>query len=137
MSLVSEVDALAARIADEIVAIRMHQIPLSIPLDPVTTGTGVAQFIALRACTFMGSRATSGVGKAPTGADIILDVNLNGTTMYSTQANRPKVTAGSTYGAFATPNTTAIAAGDLITIDVDQVGSTLPGGVVTIVLGMY
>ncbi|HEX6257920.1 MAG TPA: hypothetical protein VFZ48_00405 [Candidatus Saccharimonadales bacterium] len=67
-------------------------------------------------------------GTAPTGADIIVDINKNGTTIFTTQANRPTIAAGANSGGpGATPNVTALAAGDYITVDIDQVGSTVAG----------
>lgn len=114
----------------------IHQILLSIATDPLVTGTGIVQFVAMRDCTIVGVRATVAVGKAPTGADVIFDVNKNGTTIYSTQGNRPKVTATNTVGALATPDVTTLAAGDVLTVDVDQVGSTLPGGLATLTIGL-
>ena len=68
------------------------------------------------------------VDTAPTGADLIVDVNKNDTTVYTTQANRPRITAGSKTGTGITPDVTAIAKGDKITVEIDQVGSTIAGG---------
>jgi hypothetical protein len=65
---------------------------------------------------------------APVGSDLIIDVNKNGTTMFTTQANRPKVVDGNNAGADATPDITSISKGDRIDFDIDQVGSTTPGG---------
>lgn len=137
MSLASQISLLATAIGQKIKAIQVHQVVLSIPIDPLVTGAGIVQFVAMRACTITGVRATVAVGKAPTGADAVFDVNKNGTTIFSTQSNRPKVTATNTVGALATPNTTALAAGDVLTIDIDQIGSTLAGGLATLTIGMY
>ena len=78
------------------------------------------------------------VDTAPTGADLIIDVNKNDTTVYTTQANRPRITAGSKTGTGVTPDITAIAKGDKITVEIDQVGSTVAGGnlSVTVVCGV-
>lgn len=69
------------------------------------------------------------VGTAPTGAALIVDVNQNGTTVFTTQANRPQIAAGSNYAAAGgAPEVTMFTAGtDYMTIDVDQIGSTEPG----------
>lgn len=68
----------------------------------------------------------------PTGADILVDVNKNGTTIYTTQANRPKVVATTNGGVMsATPDVATIADGDYITVDIDQIGSTIAGGDLT------
>lgn len=57
---------------------------------------------------------------APTGADLIVDINKNGTTIFTTQANRPKISAGSNSGESGTPNITAFAKGDRLSVDIDQ-----------------
>jgi hypothetical protein len=74
------------------------------------------------------------VGTAPTGAAILVDINKNGSTIWSTQANRATVATSATTGTTTTFNTTALADGDYLTIDVDQIGSTVAGSdlVVTI-----
>lgn len=67
------------------------------------------------------------VRTAPTGASLIIDVNKNGTTIFTTQSNRPTITSGSNEDASAIPDVTSIAAGDVLEIDVDQIGSGDPG----------
>lgn len=71
---------------------------------------------------------------APAGADLIVDVNKNGTTIFTTQANRPRVTAGSVVTSAEVTNmdVTQLAAGDELTVDVDQVGSTTSGSGLTL-----
>lgn len=73
------------------------------------------------------------VGTAPVGAAILVDVNKGGTTIFTTQGNRPTIADGATSGGPGTaPNVTAVAAGDLLTIDVDQVGSGTAGSDLTV-----
>ena len=70
------------------------------------------------------------VGTAPTGAAAIFDLVKNGTTVYSTTANRPTVaiSALETAGAGAgVPDVKAFAAGDTIELNVVQVGSSVAG----------
>lgn len=68
------------------------------------------------------------VGTAPTGASLIADVNKNGTTIFSTQANRPTIAAsGNTSGSVTNMNVTSWANGEYITVDIDQIGSTIAG----------
>lgn len=71
-----------------------------------------------------------------TGAAVTLDANIGGTTMYTTQGNRPsKATGGtsSTVSSSGVPDTAAAAWADgaVITIDVDVVGSTIAGSDLT------
>src|SRR6187455_1843482 len=54
--------------------------------------TGVVRWYA--PANFTISNVILSAGTAPTGADLIVDVNKNGSTIFSTQANRPKLTAG-------------------------------------------
>ncbi len=76
--------------------------------------------------TIRSVRAT--VGTAPTGASLIVDVNVNGTTIYGTQGNRPTIAASSTTSGKNTGmSVVAVADGARITVDVDQVGSTVAG----------
>ena len=68
---------------------------------------------------------SAGVGGNNSQADII-DVNLNGTTIYTTQGNRPSLPQNNT-GLFAEagePDITALRVGDTLSYDVDQVDAT-------------
>lgn len=70
---------------------------------------------------------------APTGATILADVNKNGTTIYTTQGNRPSVAISGNGGTLsATPDVTSVADGDYLTVDIDQIGSTVAGANVTV-----
>jgi hypothetical protein len=83
-----------------------------------------------RTLTFVKMRVSAGT--APTGAAIIVDMNIGGTTVFSTQANRPQVAAGANTGTTVTFNTTTIADGSYLTIDIDQIGSTIAGADLTV-----
>lgn len=68
------------------------------------------------------------VGTAPTGQALIVDVNKNDTTIYTTQSNRPTIAAGANSGGpGAAPDVTSLVAGDYLTVDIDQVGTTVAG----------
>lgn len=58
------------------------------------------------------------VGTVPTTA-VVVDINKNGTTIYSTQANRPSIAIGANSATGGTPDVVAFAAGDYLTVDVD------------------
>lgn len=79
------------------------------------------------------------VGTAPTGQSILVDVNDDGTTVFTTQGNRPTIAAGTnddTSG--AADGGTAIAKDSVITVDVDQIGSGTAGADLTVhVRGRY
>jgi hypothetical protein len=72
------------------------------------------------------------VNTAPTGDSIIVDVNKNGTTIFTTQANRPEIADGANSDTSGTPDVTALAKNDFLTSDVDQIGSTTPGQNLTV-----
>lgn len=64
---------------------------------------------------------------APTGDDLIVDINKNGTSVFSTP---PQINDGATSG--SATSSTALASGDVLTVDIDQVGSTIAGADLTI-----
>jgi len=81
---------------------------------------------------YMGSgitiqRIIASVSVAPAGASVILDVNRNGTTIFTTQANRPTIPIGGFVDLSSVPDVTTALGGDYLTIDVDQVGSVTAG----------
>ena len=88
-------------------------------------GNGRAKFYIPGPITIGNVRAS--VGTAPTGSDIIVDVNKNGTTIFTTQLSRPKIFAGQTLVSTNTPQITELTTGDYLTVDVDQIGSLNPG----------
>lgn len=71
---------------------------------------------------------------APVGASLLLDINKNGSTIWATQGNRLTITSGANSGSQTVFDTAALAEGDLLTIDVDQVGSSTPGQEITVTL---
>lgn len=79
------------------------------------------------------------VGTAPTGAALIVDVNDDGTTVFTTQGNRPQVADGANDDTSGTPDGgTSVVKDSVITIDVDQVGSGTAGADLTVhVRGRY
>ena len=80
-------------------------------------------------------KAYAAVKTAPTGASILIDINLNGTSIWSsTPANRLTITAGATSGNQTSFDSTTLTDGDLLTIDCDQIGSTIAGADLTIQL---
>ena len=71
---------------------------------------------------------------APTGADLIIDINVNGTSIYTTQANRPTIASGDTTVEADLPDSLSISENDMVTIDIDQVGSTIAGSNLAVVI---
>lgn len=97
----------------------------------LTTTTGTQRLPIDGTYTIVGTWLM--VGTAPTGSSLIVDVNKNGTTIYTTQANRPSIAASANAGGpGATPDVTTLAAGDYLTVDIDQVGSSVAGSDLTV-----
>lgn len=79
------------------------------------------------------SKVQIAVDSAPTGANLIVDVHYHATdptsltTVFTTTGNRPEIAASGTTDDSGTPDVTSLAAGGIVGICIDQVGSTLPG----------
>jgi hypothetical protein len=101
----------------------------------VTTGAGVLRF-PVKGGTFQIQTVAAMVGTAPTGASLIVDVNKNGTSIYGTQANRPTIAASANAATVGAHTATTVTDGDYITVDVDQVGSTVAGSNLVVVIRM-
>jgi hypothetical protein len=97
----------------------------------LTVGTDKAPTI-VAPCALTIVKAKVVVKTAPTGATLIVDVNKAGTTIFTTQANRPTIAIGATQADSGTPDVTSLAEGDKLTIDIDQVGSTIAGADLTV-----
>jgi hypothetical protein len=70
---------------------------------------------------------------AATGATTFkVDVNLNDTTIYGTQGNRPIWAASSKTPTVGSHSVTTFADGDRLSVDIDAIGSTLPGSDLTV-----
>jgi len=105
---------------------------LAIGTDATTGTNKTNQIIIPRAGTI--SKCWINAKTAPVGADLICDINKGGTTIWSTQANRIKLTAGNTSGSQTSFDVTSVVEGDLITIDIDQIGSSTAGKDITVIL---
>lgn len=93
-----------------------------------TTGTAKFTFDPLpEGGRYVSCDAT--LGTAATGATTFkLDVNKNGTTVYTTQGSRPTFVASETESAeAAAADVTDLAKGDVLTVDIDAIGSTVAG----------
>lgn len=130
----TDVQAAVDELEDEL-ATHTHVITVEVPvpvgvytvLGELTTGAGTVKLPLPFAGDVVGVMAA--VSTAPTGASILVDVNINGTTIFTTQANRPSIAASGTVSSLATPDVAAadFTAGQYLTVDIDQIGSTLPG----------
>lgn len=101
------------------------------PLSPIT---GTVRFpvdgnYTLRGCFVM-------VATAPTGQPIVVDLLKNGSTVYTTTANRPTIPIGAFASAsiFAIPDVTALALGDYLTCSILQVGAPVAGADLSLIV---
>lgn len=58
------------------------------------------------------------------GASLVLDINKNGTSIFTDQNTRPLISGGGTYVSTASIGTKAFSAGDVLTVDIDLGGGT-------------
>ena len=71
------------------------------------------------------------VGVSPSGAPIVVDINKNGTSIYTT-ATKPTIPSGGVTDKAVPDAGTTLADGDFLTIDVDSIGSTVAGSNLTV-----
>lgn len=105
-------------------AMRTRSIVLVVPGSPTAVTTpATARVIVPFACTVTAVKSTCRV--AVSSGTYTYDLNKNGTTMYTTQTNRPTRVAADGTGAktHTLPDVTSIAAGDVLDVDVDAVGT--------------
>lgn len=79
-------------------------------------------------------RARAYCKTAPATQAVIVDINKNAVTIFTAQGNRPQVGVGANLGAVTTPAVTTLADGDIMTLDIDQVGVGTVGADLTVVL---
>jgi DNA-binding beta-propeller fold protein YncE len=100
--------------------------------DALEVGTGLISVISPQALTITEIRLA--VDTAPTGAALIIDINKNGTTIYTTQNNRPIIAIDGTSATATDPDITSLSLGDKISIDIDQIGSTAAGENLSVII---
>jgi len=67
------------------------------------------------------------VGTSPAGAALIVDVKKNGSTVFTTTANRPSMSPGNFFSLSGAPDVKALDVTDFLTVAVAQVGSSVAG----------
>lgn len=100
-----------------------------------TVGNGKGRYVNQTGETLRLRTVDLVAGTAPVGADLIVDVNVDGTTAFSAQTGRPKIVAGQKTGS-AVPAQAGVPVdvppNGVVTVDVDQIGSGTAGSDVTI-----
>lgn len=101
-------------------------IPVGDESTALTTGTAKVSFRMPFAATLLAVRA--GVNTAPTGSTLIVDINEAGTTLLSTKLSIDASETTSTTAAVpAVISDSNLADEAIISIDIDQIGSTIAG----------
>ena len=108
-------------------------IPFSDTRLALTTGLGDMRYPNETGRTLHIVTVGLDVMTAPTGADLIVNVRNNGTPIF-TDPHRPRIVAGtsSTGPIPATIDSPVFAPGDVLTVDIDQIGSGVAGGHLTV-----
>ena len=101
-------------------------IDVSDEISDLTTGTGKVYFRMPYAATLLAVKAT--VNTAPTGSTLICDINEAGTSVLGTKLSiDASEKTSNTAASVATITDSALSDDAEITIDIDQVGSTIKG----------
>jgi hypothetical protein len=108
----------------------LYQVQIFTVPGTLSVGAGRAKFYIPGPITLGNVRAS--VGTAPTGGDLVVDVNKNGTTVFTNQLSRPTFFPGQALVSTSTPNITTLTTGDYLTVDIDSVGSLNPGSDLTV-----
>lgn len=100
---------------------------------PLALTTGTAQ-LPIEGGTFSIVSVAARVGTAPVGANVVVNLKKNGTTIFDTPADRPTIVDGTNSALVGSWGNTTLTSGDYITVDITQVGSTTPGSDLVVTL---
>lgn len=101
--------------------------------DTLTTGQKKPRILAPAALTI--TKVSLVIDTAPTGAAVIVDIHKGtgtGTTIFTTQSNRPQIADGAKTGSTTTIDVSSVSEGDEFSVYIDQIGSTIAGADLTI-----
>lgn len=107
-------------------------VPFSDTRAALTVGAGSMGYPngSGRSLTIVGVGVHAGI--APTGASLILNVRKNGVSIFTDPSHRPAILAGTVTAVTSLIDIAGFAPGDVLTVDIDQVGSVVPGGHLTV-----
>lgn len=89
--------------------------------------TGTVNVRMLSPYTGAIDNVSASINTPPTGTSVILDINKGGTTIFTNQANRPTILAGTNDDTSSVPDVKSVTQNDVFTLDIDQIGSTISG----------
>ena len=119
-------------IRDNLLALRGRELWFDIDWGNIAVGTSAHRRYAYEDRTIITCIAY--VGTAPTGTTAIFDVHKDGTTIYTTQGNRPTIAISGFASTETAPDVTAWAEDSYLTFETDQVGSDDEGADSSIVV---
>jgi hypothetical protein len=102
----------------------------------LTVGTGVFRWYNDFGAALTIKEVRASVGTAPTGSSLIVDVNENGTTIFSGGTDRPEIAISGFTDTTTGMSDTSLADGNYLTVDIDQIGSTIAGANLTVQVWM-
>jgi len=100
---------------------------------PLAAGIGTIAY-PIKGGSFTILSVAARVGGSPSGSSVIVDVNKNGTTIYTTQASRPTIAPAANEAVVGSHDIASLTTGDYLTIDIDGVGSLTPGSHLVVVI---
>jgi hypothetical protein len=117
---------------------RIDRLPAFSSTGLLMTDVGVHRLYNDSGAPWTIASVRASVGTSPVGASVIIDINVDGTTIFTTQANRPTLAPGTnTTGKVINMNVVTVNDGSYLTVDVDQIGSTAPGSDLTVQVEVY
>lgn len=99
-------------------------------------GSGAARLYNDRGASVIIASVRASLVTPPTGGPARFDVNLNGVTIFTNQANRPAIADGALTSGLVVPDITVWPAGQYMTVDVDLIGTTYAGANATFQIGL-
>ena len=101
----------------------------------LATGTGATRLYNDTGASWVIASVRATVETPASGGTVVIDVNIDGTTIFTTQANRPTIAASAnTSGKVTSAEVTTVPDGSYITVDVDTVTAPAANLTVTVVL---
>ena len=114
---------------EEIVEVLQHTIPKTILFAIASTlGTAVNASFGIPVPHDMTCQNVYiNVKTAPSGGSICVDVNLDGTSIFTNQGSRPTILSGATTGVSGTPDVNTFLYNQILSVDIDSVGTATAG----------
>jgi hypothetical protein len=123
--------------ASMVLPISSDQFTLTIA-GSLAVGSGALRFYNSLGRTVTLTKVLISVGTAPFGAysadGVLIDVHMNGTTIFTNQAHRPLILSEEYTGVASKIDIDTLHDGDYLTLDIDHVGSSVAGSDLTVMV---